>query len=210
MSPTHLRLPLLLLSLSLFACSALRVERVDIAADTDDGSLSALTRFLPYPAGWAASLTEDCRVGNSTNRAGDTLCHRALYRFDISNWRDGDITLHLRCAASTGTPGAAEVICIDTFPTLPDTMSLAPGDISAWWNLAAVGNLVGTTHLLPNREFSAVIPESIVARRRAGGYLCFMIRLADETRSGNNWFRLVTSDYARAHATDKPHLTWKK
>lgn len=198
------------LLLLLLACSGPGGRRVEIAGSADDGSLHALAGFLPVPCGWAAAGDEDCRVGTSLTGSGETLRCRILYRFDIADWQRGDITLHLRCAASLGSPGAVEVLCIDTFPALPDTMPLVPGNISAWWDLAADGSAVGSVSPVPNSGFALTVPESVVSARSGGGWLCFMLKLADETRPAESWFRLATYDYAVIHGTDMPYLTWKE
>ncbi|MEO0085185.1 MAG: hypothetical protein ABIK37_01000 [candidate division WOR-3 bacterium] len=197
----------LLLSLLLPACSGPGERRTEIATGADDGCLFALNSFLPVAGGWAAAALEDCRVGTCVSGSGDTLRCRVLYRFDVSGWKHGDVTLHLRCAATTGSPGAVEVLCIDTFPALPDTMSIAPSDLAAWWDLAAGGIAVGLVNPVPNREFTFAIPESLVAAKSADGCLCFMLKLADETRPAGNWMLPVTFDYAVSHNVVKPWLS---
>jgi hypothetical protein len=181
---------------------------VEILDYRHDGAVSVLTRLLPQPSGWAYGGMEEVRAGVGAS-GSDTLVSRALYRFNVSQWQEGDVTLHLRCAAQMGTPGPVEVYVIRTFGALPDSMTGGPSYLGGLWSLADSGRILPLATPVPNQEFRVIAPDSVVAAfRSADGFLAFMVRLANEDQTAENWYRLVTYDYTLTHAIDRPRVTW--
>jgi len=198
------------LSAILFLSCLSSEVRQEITNKGDDGFVTIFTRFLPSRNGWVVGAMEDARAGIGFSGA-DTLLSRVLYRFDISSWSHGPLTLHLLSTAAMGTPGALQVFCVSDFPRLPDSMTGNPADVSGYWLLADSGSLVGAPTPVPNQWFTVTVPESVVATwKSSSGYLAFMLRLADENQLAENWFRMVTFDYAVSHGTDKPYVTYRQ
>lgn len=182
---------------------------LDVGAETDDGGVAVLNALLPeMKAGFVNGGGEGVLIG--VLLAGENpLTSRGLYRFDISNWEEGDITLHIRCVDVGGSPGEVEVYVVKDFGALPASPGENPVNVSDTWNLVSSGIKVGSTSPSKGKWIEVVVDSSVVEKMRsADGYLAFMLKLANENVEPGNVYIFSTYEYTASHDGEKPHLTW--
>ena len=185
------------------------VQRSEVKVDTDDGGVIVLTDLLPdLKAGFINGGNELNIIG--VMKAGNTtITSRALYRFDISNWKKGDITFNVHCIKKEGNPEKLEVYCINDFGSLPKSPGEEPTDVSDLWNLIGTGVRVGSVSPSENQWFKVVIKESVIQdMKTSDGYLALLLKTSNEDAEPGNVYIISTYEYAVSHNENKPNLTW--
>ena len=136
---------------------------VEISTGTDDGHVSALTKFLPDTAyGMILNNFEDMGVGVATSGGGDTLTSRVLYRFNLSDWENSDVVLHVYCASIIGQPGSVEVLVLNDFGSIPNSSGTQPEDVSQWWFLVDSAEVAGEFTPVQGKWSNVSISSSLI------------------------------------------------
>ena len=182
---------------------------VSITEPLDDGVVYILRDYGPE-AGYTWGGGEGALVGVAAGGEHNTTS-RALYRFKITEWTKGDITLHLYCTIVKGTPGKVEVYVVNDFSSLPQNQTGDPHDVSSVWNLVESGEKIAELSLSEGSWFEVKLSSSVVSTYKTStGYLAIMIKLEDETLEGEHYYGLLTYEYATKNNMDPPYLTWKE
>ena len=180
--------------------------RAEIEKGIDDGSMFILAGLYPdIVAGWVVGNLEGAFVGVVVSGGGDTTIQRALYRFNISSWSKGDITLHLHCTYKVGDPGKVEIYVVNDFRELPEEPSQDPEDISSFWNIVNSGTIIGEVEANQGDWFEIIIPETAIVDTN---YLALVLKLKNESVSGGNAYGFSTFEYAERYNEDKPYVEW--
>ncbi|MGQ4891863.1 MAG: hypothetical protein ACP6IP_05150 [Candidatus Njordarchaeia archaeon] len=183
-----------------------KLARVEITRGEDDGQVYILADF-PIPAGYAIYNMSGVYVG-ATMGGTNKLKSRAVYRFDISDWKSGNITFNFYCFQKVGEPGKIEVYVIDNFGDLAANQVGDPQDLSSIWNLINTGVKVGSLTLEENKYFSVTVSETVLKSRGSPDHLCFMIKIENEDQSAWNAYLLGTYEYYQDHGKGIPYVTW--
>jgi hypothetical protein len=192
---------------------------VAVAGATDDGIISIGADGVPYGVYMGTLYGGVTAVGTMTidySACGAVLYNaqlqtRALYRFNISEWTEGDVTFTTEClAVMSATAGNLEVYVLQQDCGALPAGETTAADQSTVWN----GGQLLTTLTPAAGEISAQIPAATVtACRSAEGYIAIMVKATGETvpaasMFAPNAFTLSTYEYATTAGTDIPHVEW--
>jgi len=178
---------------------------IEISAGTDDGGVSILTDLLPNNFGMVMGSGDiPVMVGLFTSGGGDNLTGRAIYRFNLSEWKGGNITFHVKCIQKYGSPGNVDIYVSHDLGTLPSYPSEIE-DVSYLWNLSD-GMLISTYTPQADKWMEVLIPSDKINAILTDDYLTIVIKLEDENIGSNSdYYVFSTSEYN--HGASKPYLT---
>jgi len=184
---------------------------VEISTGTDDGHVSALTKFLPDTAyGMILNNFEDMGVGVATSGGGDTLTSRVLYRFNLSDWENSNVVLHVYCTSIIGQPGSVEVLVLNDFGSIPNSSGTQPEDVSQWWFLVDSAEVAGEFTLEQGEWSSVSISSSLIETYISdNNYVGIILKLKNEDVGPNNLYQFASYEYAESHNSEKPHIDWE-
>lgn len=147
---------------------------------------------------------EDLMLGNF--KAGNySVIGRVLYRFNISDWNNTDITFHLLCTGVYGTPGIINAYLTDDFGRLPLRPS-QPMDVNITWNMINNGELIDSISAQSGDWFTITIPAENVNSE----VLNLILKLTDETITDGNYYVLHSFERGTSRNQQKPYLTYNQ
>ena len=193
---------------------------VAVAGATDDGIINVSADGVPYGqyigtlyggVTMIGTMTIDYSTCGAVQYNGANLQTRALYRFNISEWTEGDVTFttQLLQVMSAGVGSLEVYVLQQDCGALPAGDSTA-ADQSAVWN----GGQLLTTVTPAAGEISAQIPAATVTEcKSAEGYIAIMVKATGETTPAAsmlapNAFTLSTFEHATTAGTELPHVEW--
>jgi hypothetical protein len=186
-------------------------NRVYIKNDNDDGYVAVLTDSIPDFSGYiTVKSDQQLIVGLFTSGFlpdGEPLTSRGIFRFDISEWNETDITFNLKCIDIAGNPGELKVYLTDELDPLLNQSEIE--DVSAIWNLIeSSGREI--TELIPqvNEWMNITISKNTVSEMYLGkDNMTIMLKLSDENIDSNtNYYGFASVDYTPSVKNDKPYL----
>jgi len=182
-------------------------QKILIERGKDDGSVYVLANQYPDNLfGFANDASDGVFVGVVVSGGRDTIISRALYRFNISQWRGEDVIFHGHCTYKRGDPGKIEIYVIDDFGDLSKLEGTNPMDVSGIWNLVDMGTKIAEIEPTQGKWFEVKLPKDKIK----GNYLSLMLKLQNEEKEGYNAYALATYEYAKGRNEDVPYLTLKK
>ena len=194
---------------------------VAVANATDDGIVSIGADGVPYGVYMGTlyggvtvvgPMTIDYSVCGAILYESTQLQSRALYRFNISDWTEGDVTFTTQClAVMSAAAGNLEVyVLTQDCGALPAGQTM-PATQAAVWN---GGQLLTTLTPAANDTVSVQIPAATVTEcKSADGYIALMLKATGETTPSASMFApnaytLSTFESATTAGTELPHVEW--
>ena len=194
--------------------------RVDIASGDDDGIVLVETeevannQFIGMLTGGGDFPEQQTYVSvGSVLYSSEQIRTRGLYRFNISDWSEGDVTFATRCMTISGDPGELTVYIMDDFGELP-TLTYPEG-VEDVENLWSEGEQVGSALSPEEGEwFQVTIPEETVSQYKSEeGYIALKLKATGETELASgpispNAYLLLCHEYSNYNHCEKPYVEW--
>ena len=195
---------------------------MEIAKGQDDGTVIvpaqgvAANQFLGTASGAVPGGEQSLLSAGAVLYLDEQIQTRALYRFDISQWSEGNITFRTQCMMRFGTPGDLEVYVTVDFGELDPELSDPEDeyeDVEAYWT--GESELLGSLNPSDNDWIEVVVPEDTVAEYKSEeGYIAFRIKATGETIEATalltpNAYMLTCYERVQYNsAADPPNVTW--
>lgn len=202
-----------LVGIFLSGCGKKSAEKTaEIKVETDDGSVALYPGSgMGFYGGKSGNGgPQETWVGPALDGGGVLFVTRGLYRFDITEWTEGDITFHLHCLGKEGSPSTLEIYVVDDFGSLPDTL-VGPQDVSEIWDLPETGKNIGQATPSSDDWLETSISASVVQEKKTPeGYLAIMLKVSNEDINETNFYQMSNYESAVARNEDKPYLEWSE
>lgn len=178
---------------------------IDIKSGTDDGEVFLFRDSHSNNTGMVMSGGDvPTVVGLFISSSKENITGRAIYRFNLSEWKGGNLTFHVKCVQKYGNPGEVEVYISKDKGPLPSNMPEMK-NISYLWNLSD-GELVSSSYPKENEWMTVTIPSDKINAVMNSDYITLIIKLKNENiKSNRDYYVFSTSEYN--HGSSKPYLS---
>ncbi|UCD14640.1 MAG: hypothetical protein JSW60_04260 [Thermoplasmatales archaeon] len=194
----------------------IKKKMVYIEIDNDDGYV-AITPFLS--GGVTVVSDQQLVVGLFTSSDyspdGNNFISRGIFRFNILEWNNTNITFYLKCITVKGNPGRLEVYLVDDPGLLTNYFELQ--DVSPIWNLIEssdekIAEITPSENKWLNVTISKDMVNAVVEERYTNNeYMTFMLKLLHEDlESYNNYYGFASVDYTPENEDDQPYLLYEE
>jgi hypothetical protein len=168
---------------------------------------------LPVPFGYITSENDQpLIVGLFTTDFlpnGDNITSRGIFRFNISEWDNTDIKLHLKCINQKGNPGNVQIYAVNDTQPLTDFLDMR--DISEIWYLmeSSSGEKIEITPK-KGKWLEAIITKDMIKNLEIENeYIAIVLQLSNEfMKSNNDYYEFSTIDYTPMDDNDQPYLSY--
>jgi len=197
------------------------LKKVRLEGGDQDGYIQILADLLPNnTAGMIIAGGEGAWVGVGLG-GQNRLIMRALFRFNMDQYKKGDVEFYFKIRDMVGSPGKIDIYIVPDFGALTTT-SGDPIDLKEEWSSLNNGTHVRTLYVqnVPKghansagtpddliyaqqgKWFSMTLSEEEITGGISGGYLPIMFRARDEGLEGGN--AVIISTY---ESGDVPYFT---